>query len=228
MKISCGLRTLLVVLLLSGSFAVKGQEAKNAVDKNGERHGYWKEFFDQNQKEVKYEGEFIHGKETGLFKFYKEGLKQPAAVMEFDPASNIVKAKYLSQNGKTISEGKLINKKRTGFWTYYHENSDKVMMTENYDNRKLEGEKKIYYEDGAVAEEAFYIDGQLHGSRKLYSVKGQVLEDLKYEKGELHGPAKFFNGKGDLMSEGSYKRNKHHGLWRYYENGQLKKEKIYE
>lgn len=227
MNINQRIRAFVIILFLLNGITGAAQDQMNKKDKEGNRHGYWKEYFSKDQDQLKFEGEFIHGKETGLFKFYQEGLKHPAAVMIFDPETDIVEAKYLAQNGKTISEGKLINKERTGLWTYYHKNSDKVMMTENYKNDKLEGEKKTYYEDGAIAEEAFYINGQLHGNRKLYSEKGQVLEDLQYENGELHGRAQFYNGKGELMSEGSYKRNKHHGVWKHYENGKLKEEKVY-
>lgn len=215
---------LLVLMYVSPTIA---QADLNKKDSQGKRHGMWKEYYDPEKQMLKFEGEFIHGKETGTFKFYQEGLKKPAAIMKFDKNSDTVAAKYLSQKGKTISEGNLLNKIRVGPWTYYHKNSDKVMMTENYRNGELYGQKKLYYEDGTLAEEANYAEGVLHGNRKLYSVKGVVLEDLLYEQGELHGPAKFYNGKGELMTEGSYKRNKHHGTWRYYENGQLKKEKEY-
>ncbi|NJW51680.1 toxin-antitoxin system YwqK family antitoxin [Salinimicrobium oceani] len=199
----------------------------NTFDSQGNKHGKWKEYFDSGKEMLKYEGEFIHGKETGMFKFYQEGLKQPAALMHFSPSHDTIRATYLSQRGKTISEGKLLNKQRTGTWKYYHKDLDRVMMIENYEAGKLHGDRKIFYEDGTLAEEAHYVAGELHGSRKLLSVKGVVLEDLQYVNGELHGPAKFYNGKGVLMSEGAYKRNKHHGTWRYYEQGKLKREKQY-
>ncbi|WP_029038616.1 toxin-antitoxin system YwqK family antitoxin [Salinimicrobium xinjiangense] len=206
---------------------VYSQSVLNTHDDQGNRHGKWIEHYDQNNEYIKFEGEFFHGKEKGVFRFYQEGLQQPTAVMVFDPESDTVSAKYLSQSGKTISEGQIVDKKRVGSWSYYHKNLDKIMMTESYKDGTLHGPKKVYYENGVLAEEAGFVNGELHGSRKLYSVKGVVLEDLMYEHGELHGPAKFYNGKGELMSEGSYKNNKHHGTWRYYENGKLKQEKEY-
>lgn len=201
------------------------QEEVNRYDTKGLRHGQWIEYFDNSGSHPKFEGQFHHGKKTGLFKFYQEGLKHPVALMEFDTASGKVRAKYLTQKGKTISEGEMADQQRSGLWTYYHKNSDKVMMTETYKKGKLHGPRKIFYDNGALAEEANYVEGKLEGARKLYSVKGVVLEDLNYKNGELHGPAKFYNGKGELMSEGYYHLNKHHGTWRYYENGQLKEEK---
>lgn len=215
-----------ITSFLCSSLASTAQETIiNRYDKEGKRHGEWKEYYDESRNLLKFEGKFAHGKETGLFKFYQEGLKQPAAIMEFDPASDTVRGKYLTQKGKTISEGNLFNQQRTGLWTYYHKDSDEVMMTETYSNGKLNGTKKIFYPGGKLAEEATFVNGELHGPRKLFSVKGVVLEDLLYKNGELHGPASFYNGKGELMSEGEYRHNKHHGTWRYYENGKLVREK---
>lgn len=200
-------------------------QESNAIDSHGKRHGPWKEYYDNNMSQPKFEGQFEHGKRIGLFKFCQQGLKHPVAVMEFDPESDLVKAQFLSQSGKVISEGEMINQQHTGLWTYYHKNSEAVMMTENYREGKLHGSKKVYYDNGQLAEEAVYINGELDGNRILYSVKGVVLEDLNYSNGQLHGPARFYNGKGELMSEGEYKDNKHHGTWRYYENGKFKEEK---
>jgi antitoxin component YwqK of YwqJK toxin-antitoxin module len=203
----------------------RAQDARNTYDSNEKKHGRWVEYYNNNKSQPKYEGRFEHGKRTGLFKFYQEGLKQPVAVMNFDRGSGSVKAKYLAQDGSTISEGEFTDQKRTGLWTYYHKGSDAVMMTENYVAGKLHGQKKVYYENGQLAEEAAYSKGELNGPRKLYSVKGVVLEDLLYENGKLHGPAKIYNGKGELLSEGLYRNDKHHGTWKYYENGSFKEEK---
>ncbi|WP_324721363.1 toxin-antitoxin system YwqK family antitoxin [Salinimicrobium sp. HB62] len=209
------------------SQVLRAQEELNRLDANGKKHGKWVEYFDKSSLSLKYEGRFHHGRRVGLFKYYQEGLKQPVALMEFDTTSKTANVKYLSQKGKIISQGEMQDQQRTGLWTYFHKNSNKVMMTETYKDGKLHGPKKVFYDNGTLAEEANYLEGNLEGSRKLHSVKGVVLEDLTYRNGELHGPAKFFNGKGELMSEGQYRDNKHHGTWRYYENGKLKEEKIF-
>ena len=211
--------------LVLSVFSGRAQQEINAHDQDGKRHGPWKEFYDNNNSQLKFEGQFQHGKRIGIFKFYQEELENPVAIMDFNAESGRVMAKYLSQNGKIISEGEMQDRQRTGLWKYYHKNSDQVMMTENYVKGNLHGEKKVYYENGELAEVANYANGELHGNRKLYSVKGIVLEDLQYKNGELHGPAKIYNGKGELVSEGIYRNDKHHGTWKYYENGNLKEEK---
>lgn len=203
------------------------QDQTNQKDSKGQRHGTWKVYFEDQPEQLKFEGNYEHGTQKGLFKYYQKGFKHPVATMFFKPQSDTVQVKYLSQAGKTISEGQMLNKKRIGTWKYYHNNSDKVMMTENYENGQLQGEKLTYYDTGRLAEKADYHLGELHGKKIIYSEKGVILEDLTYEHGELHGPAKFYNGKGELLSEGNYKRDQHWGTWRYYENGTLKEEKNY-
>lgn len=215
----------IMTLLLLTAMVTVAQEPVNQKDKQGKRHGLWKGYYDEQETRPKYEGVFEHGKETGLFRFYQEGLKNPVATKQFSPSSDTVEVKFLAQNGKTISEGKMIGNNRIGSWTTYHKNTTQPMLIENYLNGELQGKSTTYYDNGQVAETAFYEKGKLQGERILYSVKGVVLEHLNYDKGELHGPAKIYNGKGELQSEGIYKRDKHHGIWRYYENSELKEEK---
>ena len=219
------MRILFCLCLLLTFLTAPAQDTLNNFDEHGERHGPWKKYFEEDPNQLRFEGEFVHGKETGLFRFYKLGLKKPAATKHFSPDSNIAEVKFLSQKGKVISEGKMQDTTRLGEWKYYHKNSDKLMMLEHYENGILNGEKITYYENGQPAEKAFYMNGELHGEVFMYSEKGVVLEHLTYENGELHGPAKFYNGKGELVTEGNYKRDKHHGIWKYYENDELKEEK---
>lgn len=206
---------------------ITAQESYNQYNKSGKRNGPWKGFYDEAKTQLRYEGNFDNGREIGLFKFYEEGLKHPVATKLFDPASETVEVKYLSQSGKIISEGAMMDRMRTGTWKYYHNNSDKLMMIENYAQDKLHGEKITYYENGQIAEKANYEEGLLQGERILYSEKGVILEHLQYVSGELHGPAKIYTGNGIIVSEGNYKRDKHHGVWKYYENGNLKETKEY-
>lgn len=219
------MRHLILLIFLLVCPPLQAQEAGNQYDENGKRHGPWKGYYEDDPSQLKYEGAFEQGKEIGLFKFYQPGLKKPVATRFFSPDSDIAEVQFLAQNGKVISEGKMRGAKRIGQWKYYHKNPDKLMMTENYENGVLNGEKTTYFENGNIAEKSFYKNGLLHGERILYSLNGVILEQMVYVDGALHGPAKFFNGKGELLSEGNYRNDQHHGIWKYYENGTLKEEK---
>jgi len=205
---------------------VSAQEI-NQLDTNGERHGIWKKNF-EGTKQVRYEGEFNHGKEIGLFKFYKYIKKKSVltATKQFNNDDNAAYVNFLSSRGKVISEGKMNDKLYVGKWTYYHNNSAKIMTLETYTNEgKLQGKRLVYYEDGQIAEEANYINGSLEGNSNWYSKKGTVIKSFVYENNELHGNAKYFSEEGVMLAEGSYKRGKKTGIWKYYNKGKLVKEK---
>jgi antitoxin component YwqK of YwqJK toxin-antitoxin module len=199
----------------------------NQFDAEGKRHGIWKKNF-EGTEQIRYEGQFYHGKEIGLFKFYILVKKKSilSATKLFNPNDDSAEVKFLTSRGKTISEGKMVGKTYVGKWVYYHKNSDKIMTVETYDdNGVLQGERLVYYDNGQLAEKTTYVDGKIQGRSEVYSLKGVVLKSFIYENGELHGPSKSFNGKGELLSEGQYKQGKKTGVWKFYENNKLIEEK---
>ena len=66
-----------------------GQEF-NQFDSNGKRHGKWKKNFEGTEV-LRYEGQFEHGKEVGVFKFYQnlENKAVLAATRTFKKDSDI-------------------------------------------------------------------------------------------------------------------------------------------
>lgn len=199
----------------------------NQFDADGKRHGIWKKYF-EGTKVLRYEGQFNHGKETGVFKYYKNiDMKASlTATKQFNDTNNKAHVTFYSSQGKVISEGEMDGKAYIGEWKYYHKNSDKIMTLEHYDTEgRLDGEKLVYYENGQVAQKQWYVHGKLDGLYLLYSDKNVVLKEFFYVNGELHGPSKVYNPKGELIVEGDYKHGEKHGIWKYYENGKLTDEK---
>lgn len=199
----------------------------NQFDANGKRHGVWKKNFDDTDI-LRYEGQFSHGKEIGLFKFYKAYKKKAilSATKLFNENNNIAEVKFLASSGRVISEGKMNGKTYIGTWKYYQKNSDQLLTLENYNNNgELIGERLVYYPSGQIAEKQNYVNGKLHGESYWLSEKNVVLKTYIYENDELHGLAKFYNPKGELVSEGQYKRGKKDGVWKYYEDGELTNQK---
>ncbi|TNJ43074.1 toxin-antitoxin system YwqK family antitoxin [Tamlana fucoidanivorans] len=216
----------LVILVLLFTSTLFSQNI-NQFDAQGKRHGIWKKYFDDTNI-LRYEGQFHHGKEIGVFKFYKlyKGKGILSATKTFNANDNIVEVKFMASNGKVISEGLMNGKMYIGEWKYYQKTSDKLLTLEAYnDEGKLIGERLVYYPNGNIAEKQNYANGQLQGESIIYSEKEVVLKKLQYDGGELHGPAAFYNPKGELITEGAYKRDKKNGIWKYYENGKLVDEK---
>ena len=199
----------------------------NQVDANGERQGVWRKNFDKT-KVLRYEGEFSHGKEIGLFKFYKNinGKAVLTATRQFNESNNIAEVKFYSSTGKIISEGNMNGKTYVGVWKYYQKRNNQLLTLENYnDNGLLDGERLIYYANGQVSQKEFYTGGKLTGISTWYSEEGVPIKELTYGNDELHGLSKYYDGKGELIVEGNYKRGKKEKIWKYYENGKLVEEK---
>src|SRR5699024_10791825 len=137
------------VFILIGFQLFSQTDQINRYDQEGNRHGKWKKYYDENQKKPRYEGTFDHGKEVGTFKFYKSNSKgKPAATKTYHKNNDSITMKFFSKRGRLESEGKLIDKDREGVWKYYKTGyKDSLMMTENYQNGKLHGWKVIYFPD---------------------------------------------------------------------------------
>jgi antitoxin component YwqK of YwqJK toxin-antitoxin module len=85
-----------------------------------------------------------------------------------------------------------------------------------------QGAYTSFYPTGIKYEEANYINDTLHGERKLYFESGalEVLEN--YNMGSFISPYKRFFENGKVQQEGSYENNVATGEWKkYYQNGQL-------
>lgn len=205
------------------------QDLINQFDSEGKRHGQWRKDFD-NSTQPKYEGVFEHGKEVGLFKFYKlDGKKSVlSATREFSADNDSIQVKFYSSKGKLISEGQMLGKAFVGKWVYYHNKTNGIMTVEHYnDNGLLDGEKLVYYPNGKLAEQSNYSDGKQNGISKIFSENGAVIKEFLYKDDMLDGMAKYYNSAGQLLAEGVYRKDKKHGIWKYYENGVLTEEKDY-
>ncbi|WP_299395244.1 toxin-antitoxin system YwqK family antitoxin [uncultured Gelidibacter sp.] len=206
---------------------VHAQSGINQFDANGERHGLWRKNY-EGLDQPRYEGTFEHGKEVGVFKFYKLDKKQSvlSATREFSPDSDDISVKFFSSKGKLISEGHMKDTLFVGKWVYYHNKTKAVMTVEYYKNNgKLEGERTVYYETGQVAELSNYVNGKIEGVSQIFSDKGVLIKEFTYKNDMLNGMSKYYNGAGEMLAEGAYRNDKKHGIWKFYENGVLTEEK---
>lgn len=202
------------------------QEKINSYDTSGKRHGSWTKNF-QGTDQVRYSGQFSHGKEIDTFKYYKlsHGKSVLSALKVFNPDSDLAEVSFYTSTGGLISKGQMRGKTYVGTWTYYHKNSDVVMITETYNNKGvLDGEKKVYYKNGQLAEDSVYKDGKLEGQVSWYGENGQLFKSLTYEQDVLNGQGAYYEPGGAIASKGLYKDNKKWGKWLYFKNGKPYKE----
>ncbi|WP_091426853.1 preprotein translocase YidC [Formosa sp. Hel1_31_208] len=216
-----------IYILTVLSLSLNAQEVVNQFDSGGKRDGTWRKYFDKT-KQLRYEGQFDHGKEIGIFKFYtlNQGKSVLSATKRFNANNNIALVKFLSSTGKLISEGQMDGKLHVGKWIFYHNKFDAVLSTEFYnDQGNLDGEKLVFYPDGTVAERSNYINGKLDGRSIWYAANGKVLKEFQYKNDELHGVSTYYDTDGNIEAQGTYRQDLKHGIWNYYENGKLVKSK---
>lgn len=220
------MKHILVILLLVIPSIFMAQNI-NQMDENGKRHGIWKKNFDNTQI-VRYEGEFNHGKEIGLFKFYKNINKEAVltATKDFNVKDDVAEVIFYASNRKIISQGKMRGKNHIGEWKYYHKDGKQIMNIEHYNGQgQLDGESLVYYNTGQMAEKRFYKQNKLDGKATWFYENGKEMKTYIYKKGILHGEAKFYNASGALEIDGQYKNDKKDGIWKYYKDGELSEEK---
>ena len=209
------------VLLLTGISALA---QGNQYDDKGKRHGKWGDVY-ETTKLPRYEGTFDHGKETGVFKFYKNDENSTLiATRDFSAGNGTSYTIFYDENGKKLSEGKEVNRLREGEWKFYHPGKEAILSVEQYSKGKLTGIRKTYFLNGNIAEEAEYKDGMKNGIYKKYTEKGIVLEESVYKNDELHGTATYRNSEGEVVSKGQFANNVKTGVWKYYEKGKLVKQ----
>ena len=217
------MKSILITLLTFLSFQTFAQET-NLFDEKGQRHGLWKGTYEES-KRPRYEGTFDHGKETGTFKFFDDTKElKVIATRDFSAKDGSAYTIFFDQKGNKVSEGKEVNKLYEGEWKFYHFDSKEIMSTENYSKGKLNGQRKVFYKSGKIAEETTFANGIKNGMYKKYSEKGDVLEESNYKNDQFDGPVIYRNGHGQLVNTGQFKDGKKSGLWKYYENGKFVKE----
>jgi len=202
------------------------QEA-NKLDANGKKHGLWKGIHDAS-KRPRYEGTFEHGTEIGTFKYFDDTKAGSLiATREFSENGKVAYTTVFDPKKNIVSEGKTVNRVNEGTWKYYHKESKQLMTEENYVKGQLNGIRKVYFIDGAIAEETTYVNGIKEGPYKVYTEKGVVMEEAIFKSNKYEGPAIYREPNGAVASKGNYKNGEKKGKWQFFVNGKFKNEETY-
>lgn len=213
-------RNILLFALIISFVALKAQDI-NQFDANQKRHGIWKKNFKNDR--IRYHGEFNHGKEVGVFKFYSaKSSDHPTIIKKFNVNDNNASVKFYSISGVLESEGEMNGKKRLGKWVYFHKDGKTLMQEEFYVNNELDGDYKTFFPDKKPAILTTYSKGKINGNYKRYAISGKVYQDLNYTNGKLNGEAIYYDRKTGLITEsGQYKDDERIGSWKVYIDGEF-------
>ena len=211
---------LIFTIILTGA---SSQTNVNQYDENGERHGVWEKTYD-NTNQFRYRGQFNHGKEIDTFKYYKlkRGKSVLSATKVFNTENNLAEVTFMASNKKMVSQGKMEGKNFIGKWLFYHRKSEAIMIEENYNTfGQLDQERKVFYDNGVVAESAMYKNGKLNGASKSFSDSNKLLQSALYKDDKLEGQSIYYDADGNTRAQGNYKANVKTGIWLYYKAGVL-------
>ena len=192
----------------------------NRTDAKGRRQGTWMDFYPNGQK--RYEGQFKNDKCKGTFTYYDE-QGNLMATNEFDKSGEKALNKTYAPNGRLIATGYYVNQKKEGEWHYFDRETGQLRLTEDNKDGKVHGWSKLYNpNNGVLAEEIEYVEGQPEGVCRKFSDSGALVMECRYRHGKLDGPCKTFYPNTMLKEEGNYSNGEKSGEWKTYnEDGDL-------
>ena len=145
------------------------------------------------------EGEYAHGKKTGLWIIYDAfaGSSRKQSEQLYVDGELEGPARLFDHSGRLENEGSHQKGQKHGVW--------------------------VHYESGRKANEATYVEGKLNGPfTSWHDHPSRVEEQGAFLNGERTGPWVKNHSNGKQASEGAYDKNRQEGEWRtWHENGTL-------
>ena len=87
-------------------------------------------------------------------------------------------------NGEKSVEGKFLNGKQEGVWTYFHKNGSRF-RTGKYVDGRANGQWVIWRMDGSKWSEKKYVNGQLNGIETRWHVNGKKQSETEWGGGKI-------------------------------------------
>ena len=207
----------------------------NRFDKNGEKDGVWKEFYESLI--VKEEGPWVGGKKHGVFRSYdKRGNLLEIKRYEYgelvvdeemlDP-TEVIKTHF--PNGIIRTETVYKNGVKNGIFREYNSKGEIIdggVFYNGFLNKKgildkegrKQGEWIIYYESLEIKARGFYKDDLREGAWVFYYETGEVEQKGYYKAGEYDDTWVWTFKNGDKKRFEQYKNGVEHGEFIEYDS----------
>ena len=210
---------LLSLLPLGSCIAVIAQELPfrsclNLADSLGRKQGWWCKATPDGVKV--YEGAFVNDLPVDTFTYFYPNGTTKASVIHTDNARVAVSTTWFP-NGKKMSVGRYIDRERDSLWQFFNEFDGSLISEEFYRKGKKEGQEKIFYPGGGVAETLSWKAGIEEGTWLQYFEDGTVKLKCQFMNGEKEGRLEAFFPSGKLQVTGSYANGHQDGEWIYYD-----------
>jgi len=211
------MRGLIICLFLLMSESLMAQNTLNQVDAQGKKQGFWTK--KDTEGKLLYQATFKDDKPIGEMKrFHPNG--KVMAILNYTENSDEAAAQMFDERGKLVAQGKYLNQKKIGEWTYLLDS--KVVSTETYLNGQKNGTCKRFYKTGELLEESNWQNDKLNGIYRSYFQDGKTLLECNYLAGQRNGAFKTWFPDGQVEIDAYYSGDSRDKDWKYFnESGEL-------
>jgi antitoxin component YwqK of YwqJK toxin-antitoxin module len=97
-----------------------------------------------------------------------------------------------------------------------------------YKNDTLDGERRLYFENGGIQTIEHYVKGKFEGKLQSFYQNGKIEIEETYINNAIQGELLHYYDTGEIMERVNMKDNEENGAFtEYYKNGKLKAEGTY-
>lgn len=204
-----------IILLTLACMALLCQ-AQNRIDKQGLRQGHWIKT-DKDGSRI-FEGDFVDGKEVGVFNYYYADGKLKMR-NTFTTPGRYCRHEAFDREGHLLATGYYNQKNRDSVWHYFNEQGHLIKIA-SYRMGIKQGPHIIFDAKGDTAEVATWRDNHRHGRWwKRLGEKAYITG--RYENGLMQGRLTEYDNSGRLRNDCNYLDGARHGQSLTYEGGIL-------
>ena len=182
--------------------------------KEGYLNGAFKKYFPKSNQ-VQIEGNYVNNIKEGIWKLYKNSTSnfyvskeskylkgelkyfiyynikgKPKEKLLYQKDIAVFKEEYLKNN--ILAKGPINElEQKNGRWEQYHQ--DTLLISNNWDNNKLNGNYLTYYKNGKIKEQYSYNQDSLEGDYISYYKNGTIELIGAYAKNKQSGEWHVFN-----------------------------------
>lgn len=174
-------------------FYPSGKILAKGVYENGKKNGTWTYYYENGKTQQTgkytdgiYSGQWFWYYPNGAIRaqeFYRKG-KLEGTIVEYDEAGN------------ELTRGEYYSGLREGEWFYHVEKSKEIGA---YTLGLKNGKWLSYYQNGTLAFEGEFDEGQPKGKHKYYHENGVLKSVGKHKAGARHGIWRNYNAKGETI-----------------------------
>lgn len=155
--------------------------------------------------------------DPGLYQYSDQKIVacDPECGLDVNEAFAPVKVPEVREDGKVLGGGHILRVFYDKRWKLYECYVEKKGLPD--------GQDLLFYPDGKIKAESFYVKGKLHGPARFWGNEGQLLAESLFIGGLQQGKQVWYYPSGKLYSLQRYQDGVWHGPQEfYYEDGVLK------